>query len=116
MTKLVVFLMSAAMALAADVTGKWDFDVSLDAGSGSPRFTFAQSGESVTGTYSGAAGESKLTGTVKGDRIEFTFDANLGGENLKVVYKGKIEGEGAMSGTADYGGMASGKWTAKRAK
>jgi len=112
----VLLLAAATLALAADVTGKWDFEVALDAGSGSPQFTFVQKGEAITGAYSGAAGEAKLTGTVKGDRIEFSFEGNLGGDGLQVVYKGTIDGAGAMHGTADYGGVASGTWTAKRRK
>lgn len=109
-------LLVAAIAGAADVSGKWTFAVTLDIGSGSPEFTFKQDGETLTGAYSGAAGEANLTGTVKGDAIEFTFTANLGGDDIAVVYKGRINADGTMSGTADYGGAASGKWTARRAR
>src|ERR1700689_599967 len=73
MKTLVLFFALAAMAFAADITGKWSFEVVLDAGSGSPNFEFTQSGESLTGMYHGQFGDAKLTGTVKGDRVEFTF-------------------------------------------
>ena len=35
----------------------------LDAGSGTPIFVFKQSGEKLTGTYSGLMGNAELTGT-----------------------------------------------------
>jgi hypothetical protein len=97
---------------AADVTGKWNFEVSLDVGSGSPTFEFKQDGENLGGTYSGAAGEAKLTGTVKGTAIQFQFKTEWG----TVKYEGTIEGPDSMKGKADYMGQANGTWTARRAK
>jgi hypothetical protein len=111
-TTVVAFFLLALPAGAAEVTGKWTFDVELDVGSGSPTFVFEQDGENLTGTYSGRLGEAKLKGTVKGDQIEFSFDTNYG----TVRYEGTVEGPDQMKGTADYAGQASGTWTAERAK
>jgi hypothetical protein len=108
----VIMLFVALPLVAADVTGKWNFEVSLDMGSGSATFEFKQDGEDLSGTYSGAIGTSKLTGTVKGTEIRFQFDTELGA----VKYEGSIEGADSMKGKADYGGQASGTWTAKRAQ
>ena len=36
-----------------DVTGKWTFEVTTSAGSGMPTVTFKQSGDTLTGHYSG---------------------------------------------------------------
>ena len=109
---LTLALLLALPAWAADVTGKWNFEVSLDMGSGSPTFEFKQDGETLTGAYSGAAGQAKLTGSVKGTAIQFQFDSNFG----TVKYEGSIEGPDKMKGKADYAGQASGTWTATRAK
>ena len=66
----------ASLPLAAvDISGKWQFTVDTDAGSGSPTFVFKQDGEKLSGTYSGLFGTAQLTGTVKGDAIEFSFEA-----------------------------------------
>jgi len=108
----VALIALALPAAAADVTGKWNCDVQLDMGGGEIVFEFKQEGEALTGTYSGMAGEIDLTGTVKGDEIEFQFETEFG----TIVYKGKIESAGSMSGTADYAGQAGGTWTAKRAE
>src|SRR5580692_12103309 len=95
-----LFILAAAMTFAADITGKWTANVVLDAGSGSPNFEFHQTGEKITGTYSGTVGEAKLTGTVTGNKVEFTFDA---GEAGAVEYSGTLDGDKKMSGTCEYG-------------
>ncbi len=100
--------------LGADISGKWAFSVELDMGGGDPVFTFQQEGEKLTGTYSGAAGKADLTGSVKGDQVEWKFTAQYQGMTFDVVYDGTIESDSAMKGTCDYGGQASGTWTAKR--
>ena len=101
-------------AFAHDITGKWTFQVNTDAGSGSPTFVFKQTGEKLTGTYSGLFGTAELTGTVKGDDIEFSFEAGTADQKAKIVYKGKIESADKMKGSADLGGMGSGTWSGTR--
>ena len=98
-----------------DVTGKWAFSVTTDAGTGEPTVTLKQDGEKLTGHYSSATlGEADLTGTIKGQTLEFKFDADLQGTAVPVTYKGTVEGKDAMKGTLDIAGMASGTFTAKR--
>jgi hypothetical protein len=94
----------------ADISGKWSFDVVLDAGSGSPHFEFTQTGETLTGMYHGQFGDAKLTGTVKGDKVEFTFGSDAG----KVKYSGTMDGEKKMKGTVDYGEAGAGTFTATK--
>jgi hypothetical protein len=100
---------ASAASGKTDVTGEWAFAVETAAGSGSPSFTFKQSGEMLTGQYKGQLGEAPVTGTVKGDEINFSFDISQG----KVVYKGKIE-NGMIKGTLSLGDLGSGTFTAKR--
>jgi hypothetical protein len=108
---LALLILSAAMTFAADITGKWTANVVLDAGSGSPNFEFHQSGDKITGTYSGTVGEAKLTGTVTGNKVEFTFDA---GEAGAVKYSGTLDGDKKMSGTCEYGALGKGTFTATK--
>ena len=96
--------------LAADITGNWTFHVDLGGQSGSPKFTFQQKGEVVTGTYTGQLGESKLKGTVKGENVEFQFET----AGIAVVYTGMIVTASGMKGKCDYGGQGAGTWTAKK--
>lgn len=111
-----LLLLVASLAAAADVSGTWNFEVQLDAGSGSPTFEFQQNGEKLTGKYIGMFGEAPLSGTVRGNIIQFTFTMSQGGDKMEVTYDGTIEGNDAMKGKANYAGMASGTFTARRKK
>jgi plastocyanin len=106
-----VMLLAVCAALAADVSGKWEFSVETSQGSGNPSFEFKQQGEKLTGTYSGLLGSAKVTGIVKGNEIEFTFDTDQAG---KVRYKGTIESATRMKGEVDYGDLGKGTFTASK--
>lgn len=108
---LILFALISVAALAHDISGKWIFQVETDAGSGSPTFVFKQTGEKLTGTYSGTFGTAELAGTVKGDDIEFSFDVGVQDQKAKIVYKGKIESPAKMKGSVDLTGFGSGTWT-----
>lgn len=108
---LLLLALLPVIALAHDVTGKWTFEVTTDAGNGSPTFVFKQAGEKLTGTYTGLFGSAELTGTVRGDDIEFSFEAGTADQKARIVYKGKIESATKMKGTTDLGALGSGTWT-----
>ena len=110
MKTLVLLFAATALAFAADISGKWSFDVVLDAGSGSPTFEFTQTGETLTGMYHGTFGDAKVTGTVKGDKIEFSFGSDAG----TAKYSGTLDGASKMKGTVDYGGVGKGTFTATK--
>jgi|SRR5579863_4581965 len=102
----------ACAALAADISGTWEFTVETPQGSGSPSFEFKQDGEKLTGTYHGMFGKAEIAGTVKGDQVEFTFDApNVDG---KVRYKGTLESPTRMKGGCEYGDVGKGTFTAAK--
>ncbi len=81
-------LLLAASSFAADITGTWNFSVNTPAGNGSPTFVFQQTGEKLTGTYTGYFGSAELQGTVKADDVEYSFTTQTG----KISYKGKVAG------------------------
>ena len=107
MLKLIcALLLCTSFAVAADVTGTWQFTVETSQGTGSPTAVLQQQGEQLTGTFkSQILGEVKITGTVKGNAIEFGFEGDAGGQTLKVSYKGTIESPTSMKGTAVYAGF-----------
>ena len=110
-----LLLLLPLIAQAADVTGKWEFQVDLGGQGGSPTFTFKQTGERLTGKYTGALGEADLTGTVKSDAIEFKFTVKGDLGELTATYSGTISGD-TMKGKTEYGQLGSGTFTAKRSK
>ena len=99
---------------AANISGVWNFAVETQAGSGSPTFTFKQDGENLSGSYKGQFGEAPLNGTVKGADVKFTVKVNAQGQDLTINYTGKIDGKDSMKGSASFGEMGEGTWTAKR--
>jgi hypothetical protein len=98
-----------------DVTGKWIFTVTTDAGSGTPAVTLKQQGDSLTGHYSSQIfGEVPFKGTIKDGKIVFSFASSVQGTNVNVTYSGTVEGADAMKGSVDFGGLGGGTFTAKR--
>jgi hypothetical protein len=114
MKKLAVLtvLMLAALTLrGADLTGTWSASVVLDAGNGVATFVFKQTGEALSGTYSGTFGQAQVTGAVKGDQAEWSFDSGQAG---KVAYKGVIDSAGKIKGSVTYGQLGAGTFTAEK--
>jgi|HubBroStandDraft_6_1064221.scaffolds.fasta_scaffold457756_3 hypothetical protein len=109
---LIVLVLSALKVFGADMTGTWQVAVVLDAGSGAATFTFKQTGEALTGTYSGTFGSSQVTGTVKGDQIEWSFDNDQVGH---VTYQGSVDGAGKIKGTVIYGQLGKGSFAGEKA-
>ena len=108
---LLLLCVTGLAAFAADISGKWDFHVETDAGSGDPTFEFKQAGEKLTGTYNGTFGTAPVNGTVKGDDVEFTIEVSLGDQKGTITYKGKLGADGKMKGSVELSGMGSGTWT-----
>ena len=102
-------------AQAVNVSGRWIFDVTTDAGPGTPTVTLEQVGDSISGHCSSAnLGEADLRGTVQGDQIAFTFSIDALGTPLNVTYRGTVESATSMRGTMDIGGLAGGTFTATK--
>ena len=110
-TFLVGTFLPASVLAATDISGTWAATVQTTAGNGSPTFVLKQDGEKLTGTYTGTFGNAPVTGTVKGNDVTLEFDVS----GTKVKYTGKTDSAGTkMEGTCDYGGQASGTFTATK--
>ncbi|WP_155121412.1 hypothetical protein [Bryobacter aggregatus] len=103
------FFFAAALAAAADLSGKWACTVEFDGGSGSPNFDLKQTGSDIKGSYSGQLGDTELSGKAEGNKFTLSFTA--GGYAL--VYKGSLEND-ALKGSVDLGGQATGTFSCKR--
>jgi len=117
---LLVFAAAASRAQEApqkpvNVTGAWESKVDSPQGSVASTANYKQDGETLTGAHVGEYGELPLKGTVKGSAISYSVTLDIGGQQLTITYSGKVDGD-AITGNADFGGMASGAWTAKRKK
>ncbi len=102
---------------APDLTGRWQFTVQSEVGTGTPMVTFRQKGDTLTGRYSSQAlGERDFTGTFKDGKVAFSFDAESGGQAFTMSFSGKLDSDDAMSGSIDFSGFATGTFTGKRIK
>lgn len=107
--------LSAQGDTKVDLTGKWLFSVTTDAGTGTPTITLKQTGDTLTGHYSSQLlGEAELKGKVTDRKFSFAVHVEVQGASLVVTYSGTIESTTALKGTVDLGGQGSGTFTAKR--
>jgi hypothetical protein len=99
-----------------DVTGKWNFNIESPV-QGTPTVTFTVKGDSLKGQYiSNAIGTHDFVGTIKGRTLSFSFPAESGGQSFTMAFTAKVEDAETMTGSIDFSGMASGTFSAKKAK
>lgn len=108
---------SAATKPAASLTGDWVASVELPNMTANPGLTLKQDGEKLTGDYTSAQyGKFPINGTVKGNDVTFWFAMSVEGTAMNVTYTGKIEADGSLKGSVNYGDMMSGTFSATRKK
>ena len=113
---LALLLMLAAVALAADIAGKWTASFETQVGVQNYTYTFKVEGAKLTGMAESQFAKTEITeGTVKGDEISFVENLNYEGNLLKVEYKGKITGD-EIKFTRKVADTATEELVAKRAK
>ena len=107
------FLLVAQLALA-DVSGDWDFDVSLgDAGNGNAAVTMAQESEGkISGSYSGQLANVPIAGTYEGENFEFAFSSDALG--VDITYRGELEDDGTVKVSVIVQGQSMGTFTGKK--
>lgn len=96
----------SAFAQSREVSGKWNMKVETSAGSGTPVFVLKQSGDTITGTYTGQLGEAAVKGTLKEKEIRLEFKAG----EINVVYTGTVDGN-TMKGKAVFGDLGEGTFS-----
>jgi opacity protein-like surface antigen len=111
----VLALAVATTAFAADVTGKWKAQYQTpDGQQRESTFTFAVSGETLTGTVVSAMGEVKIEeGKTTGDTVTFSVTRNFQGNDVKIRYNGKVAGD-TINFTVSFGDQGSFDIVAKK--
>jgi hypothetical protein len=113
----VLVLFIAAVGVRAqdkvDLTGTWLLQVDTAAGSGSPTFTFKQSGDTLEGTYEGTFGKADVKGKVDGNKATWSFSTSAQGQQLNIVYSATVEKD-TMKGTVTLGELGDGTFTGQR--
>ena len=113
----ILFLLLAAGAYAADVTGKWVAQVPGRGGqTREVTFNLKADGGTLTGTVSGRQGDMPISeGKIDGDNISFAQVMEFNGNSVKIIYKGKISGDEIKFTREREGGEGqAAEFTAKR--
>src|SRR5262245_38159862 len=96
----------------ASAVGRWDITIESPQGSRTSELVIKQEGDKFSGVMKSPRGERPLDSvTVKGNEITFVMKAQVQGQDMVMTYKGKVEKD-SMKGDADFGGMATGTWSA----
>jgi hypothetical protein len=89
LARVLMILVFAGSAFAADVAGKWTSFFEGQNGKMEIVYDFKVDGDKITGSVMGPHGEMAITeGKVTGDEITFTVTA----EQFKAVHKGTVSG------------------------
>jgi hypothetical protein len=116
---------AGAWANGADISGTWEFTIERAAEQGgkfSAMIVFKQTGEKLSGAYSGRFGEHKVIGAVKGDKAVFSWETEPTTDGGKlpcmVIFNGAIESPNKMAGAVECfcGEGQKCKWTATKKK
>jgi hypothetical protein len=112
---LALMCLFAVSALAADIDGKWTYEMTTPNGDKREgAFNFKADGDKLNGTVSSMRGETPISeGKISGDEISFAVVRNFNGQERKMQYKGKIVGNELKLNTSF--GERSIEITAKRA-
>ncbi len=112
----IVLALTAATALAADITGKWSGDMQIPDGTSIPlTFTFKQDGAKVTGTVTSPQGDALAIsdGKIVDDKVTFVVMYN----GMTIKHEGTVVGDQMkLSSKTDSGDFPGAEFTVKRTK
>lgn len=103
---LVLMLLCAAPALAADVDGKWSGSLATPNGDVTIGFEFKSDGAMLTGSTTGPDGAQVAikNGKIEGNKISFIVTIDFGGMMFDVAYNGAVS-PAEIKMTIDFAGM-----------
>jgi|HubBroStandDraft_1064217.scaffolds.fasta_scaffold268619_2 hypothetical protein len=93
-----LILLSCALALAAfaaDVTGKWTYEMQGRNGAMTSTLNLKADGNTLTGTVSGRGGDTEISdGKIDGDTISFSVVREFNGNKMVMKYNGTVTPDG----------------------
>jgi hypothetical protein len=95
-TLVLIMLLAASPAMAADVEGTWTGSVDTPNGAVAVAYTFKAEGDRLTGSTTGPDGTviPISNGTIMGNKISFTLTLDFGGGPTTFSYTGEVSPTG----------------------
>ena len=108
-----LFMLSVTLAAQGpNAVGSWDVTVESPQGKNNAVLVIRKDGDKLSGAMKSPRGERPIESvTLAGNDISFAMKANVQGQDMVFTYKGKVESN-SMKGDVDFGGLASGTWSA----
>ncbi|MCC7236752.1 MAG: PLP-dependent transferase [Bryobacterales bacterium] len=103
---------------AADLSGRWEAEITYAASSSRHLLFFDQKGSVLQGAHQGDFTTRDLVGSMNGAEVRFgSYVGEQHGEALSYRFSGTLAGHGpdaSLSGTLDLGEYLTAQWTARR--
>jgi hypothetical protein len=92
---------TASIAAAADVSGKWQVHTSISGNESDLICTFSQKEDALTGTCSGDRGKFEISGKVNGNKVSWSYKSEYNGTPLTVKHDGAISEAFGIKGNVE---------------
>lgn len=100
-------------APAADISGRWEVEVSFALGRANHVLFLEAQGNDVRGTHLGSRARGELEGHIDGSTVRLRSVLPYEGSSLRYTFDGTVSGD-RMTGELDLGEYPSARWTAER--
>jgi len=111
---LLMALPSAQSAAAPDVIGEWEMTTLSPVGESTNTVEFRKSPEGIKAFAKGQQGERPYDSTkVEGNKVQLVLTIDYEGQPMVITYEGTLT-DNAINGSADFGGLAIGSFSATR--
>ena len=96
-----------------DLTGEWDITIASPVGTNTVQATVQHNGEKLGGFFKSPRGQLPFEGSVQGKEVKLVYTIQYEGNPMVITMTGTAEGN-SIKGPADFGGLATGDWSAQR--
>jgi hypothetical protein len=119
------YIITVALALAlgaicsfaaqtADLVGTWEVTTVSPEGTRTHTMVVSKDGDGLKAVAKSPNGERPYdSAELKGTAVTLVLTISYNGAPMVITYTGRLD-QGALSGDADFGGLATGTWSAKR--
>ena len=105
---------SLSFAQAPDVIGEWELTTISPVGENTNTVEVRKDGDAVKAFAKGPQGERAYDSTaVEGDKVTLVLTVDFQGQPMTITYMGTVA-ENQINGSADFGGLAQGSFSAKK--